>query len=81
MFLTGKVASVPLTVTDTLSSVDVTTVSASTLDLSTTLLSGMKFSRELRSLTLLPVEAQSHHLLMKTVTDSSTYGRTSTLVT
>ena len=43
--------------------------------------SGMKHLLQPRLLTSLQVEAQSHHLLMKTVTDSLTHGRTSTLVT
>ena len=77
---TGKVASVPLMVVDILSSVDVTTVKETTLVSLTRSLSGTKHWPHLKLLALLPVEAQSHHFLMKTVTDSWMLGKPSTLL-
>ena len=79
--LTGKVISVLLTVADTSLSVDVTMVREITQALSTMSLSGMKHLLQPRLLTSLQVEAQSHHLLTLTVTDSLTHGRTSMRVT
>ena len=70
-----------LTVEDTSSSVDVTMVKLSTEVSLTMLLSGTRPLLQPRLLNLPLVEAQSHHLLMKMVTGSLTFGRTSMRVT
>ena len=77
VFLTGKVKRMHLMVVDTSLSVHVITVKLNTEVLSTRLLSGTRPLLQPRLLNLPLVEAQSHHFLMKTVTDSPTFGRTS----